>query len=283
MEEIAAKLTNLSYEIFGIILPGAIGLAFFIIYWWSLGSIPPRISQGTIPEMTYSFLRNINFDATDAAMGLILIYFIGHIIFWLSRNHSKKPELENKQEKAKGSLKKLLLYTSISAKRVASCLRFRIPRPENFFDSVYRPMMVQAANKLGIPDDDDTWKCFFPLAKVILAHRLVRSLVSTYQNKYTMHRSITAAAALLFWTSVLTIIAVLVANSVVGGILQPRWWGLIANAVGAIGLVWGFSDSFAYNWRLFGNTIITESYAVLAGEVDRKKQIDEVLVKRVSC
>jgi hypothetical protein len=39
MSEFFAKLHSLSYEFFGILMPGIVGLIFFAIWWMALGDL----------------------------------------------------------------------------------------------------------------------------------------------------------------------------------------------------------------------------------------------------
>lgn len=94
-----------------------------------------------------------------------------------------------------------------------------------------------------------------------MAQRLAYSLVTTYQNKYTFHRSVTTAGAVLFWLSSTAVVGALVTLKMNGP--QPSWALLLSLLGGAILLVWGFSGSYMYHWEMFGNTIITEAYSIL--------------------
>jgi hypothetical protein len=258
MEALAAKLASLSYEIFGIFLPGLVGAVFFLDFWWALGAVPPAISRGSLPEVSYALMRQVNVTAFDYGVILLFVYFLGHLLYWLSRNHGAEK--------------------TSAFRRVISCLLFRIPRPQESFHEPYKDLMDAAARKFYLPIDANTWRRFYPLAKVTLAQRLSRSLVSTYQNTYTLHRSITTAAALLFWSTFASVIFVLVFRSALifgpsALTLKPRWPGLAFNLLGSLGVVWGFSDSFAYNWKMFGNTVITETFAILCGQVEVRNEV----------
>ena len=44
---------------------------------------------------------------------------------------------------------------------------------------------------------------------------------------------------------------------------EPRWIAISALMCGCVTLIWGFSASYAYNWEMFGNSIITETFSLL--------------------
>ncbi len=112
------------------------------------------------------------------------------------------------------------------------------------------------------------WEQIFPVLKSYLSRNLAYSLVATYQNKYTLHRSVTAGAAVWFWLNLMTIPAALVTRAMGGP--SVHWVVLVLCLIAALVLVWGFSGSFMYHWQNFANTIITESYSLLAGPNDEK-------------
>jgi hypothetical protein len=113
-----------------------------------------------------------------------------------------------------------------------------------------------------------SWTQFYPVAKNYLARNSTSSLVSLYQNKYTLHRSIAVAAALTFWLSVLAMLIGVATLHYVG--LAPRFAPLGVLAISCVALTWGFSASYAFNWTLFGNSIITETYSQLLGAQNAK-------------
>ena len=52
MDEFLAKLTNLSYEFLGIIVPGIIAALFLGMWWAALGPIAPLWSFEFVPQLT---------------------------------------------------------------------------------------------------------------------------------------------------------------------------------------------------------------------------------------
>lgn len=260
MEALSAKLTNLSYEIFGILAPGLIGSLFLLSFWWSLGTIPSSVTRGGIPDLHYWEIRSFSYNLFDLLSVLAVSYFIGHLLFWLaSRRHCDE--------------------VSGHWRRILACLTLRIPKPSEKYSPHLHPMVDAILAHLGMPQDKKSWDQLYPVAKVMLSEQLSRSLVSTYQNKYTLHRSTAAAAALLFWVvAVATIVLVLrylLAFTVgVVPVGEPRWTGLLFNAVASIAIVWVFSDSFAYNWKMFGNTVVTETFALVSKRVGRGRSDD---------
>lgn len=240
MEALWGKITNLSYEIFGVFVPGAILLLFATLWWFALGDAPARFEH--MPVASVKLIQSIPDSFLLLAVSLAVVYFSGHLLVWISR-------------KPWGPEKRMLM-------RVLRCLHFRIPRSAESFDEQLKPMMHACAARLGLPIDENTWRRFYPLAKIILAQKLSNSLVSIYQNKYTLHRSITAAATILFWLS---------AGSMVSGafLCFPDivfWDGMVVLLMSSLVVIWGFSASADYYWKMFGNVVVTEMYAVLSGE-----------------
>lgn len=262
MDDLIAKLKNLSYELFGILFPGFIFELFFLLWWVTLGSNASKFTFGLLPEFTVDKASElVNSLTSNTGIGiaipsLISAYFVGHILHWISRSSSAdNATIEN------------------SFMRVWHALSFRVLKPnENYYPSL--DPLYQAVEKKFRPDESVsfTWQQFFPLAKCYLAENLPSSLVSTYQIKYTLHRSITASAVILFWFSVIELIYGIIYSNICDSSQPFYFGGLTILVLVSLGLVWGFSDSYTYNWRMFGNTIITESYTLLFGpKSDGKK------------
>lgn len=258
MDELIAKTTNLGYEILGVIVPGLIFLLFLLIAWVSAGPIIDIAFFGKIPQLHLSdieaTIKEKGSDIGFLALLLVSAYFLGHILLWISRSRNADETI-----------------TKNAWKRIWFSLLFKIPRPsisyDKNLDNLYQAVMKQFDETgCGL-----TWRQFFPVAKSYLSRNLTHSLVSTYQNKYTLHRSITAAAAVLFWLST-AILSTGAALCFYKGI-SPHWWLLIPTIIASIVVIWGFSSSYAYHWLMFGNTIITESYSLLFGsKYDKPKQ-----------
>lgn len=170
---------------------------------------------------------------------LVAAYFLGHSLHWAARS-PKKP-----------------VPKPASVRRVWLCLCFSIPKPEHSFEPKLTPLFEECKSFLGLGASAE-WRQYYPLAKCYLVANLQTSLVSTYQNKYTLHRSLTAAAVVWFWLSLAAAVGALAQMCFSGP--QPSWFPLLASLPLSLLLVWGFSDSYRYNWKLWGDTLITEIY-----------------------
>jgi len=251
MNELLAKLTNLGYELFGVLIPGLIALLFILIWWNALGALAPLWTSDVVPELTVATARSI-VDSFNVASGIgvaipafAICYFAGHILLWISRSGGASKSA-----------------CSVGWKRISLSLVFRIPKPEASFSTKLQRLYDKVQAKFapdGIPLE---WREFYPVVKSFLSQHVINSLVPTYQNKYTLHRSITTASALLFWLCIVSLIGAWRSNASV----PPLNYGMLVGlALGAIFLVWGFSSSYIYHWEMFGNTVITESYCRIFG------------------
>jgi hypothetical protein len=259
MDEFLAKLTNLSYEFLGVIVPGIIAALFLGMWWAALGPIASLWSFEFVPQLTSNNASGI-FESLSlktgigvAVPGLAIAYFLGHILLWIAR--SGEPDE---------------CATESTWRRVRTSLVFRIPKPPRSFDEDLQPLYDAVQAKFAVGGSALPWTQFYPVVKSYLSKNLTYSLVATYQNKYTLHRSITAAAAGLFWLSA--------AGAAGGGVtwyltgVAPRWGLLATLASLAFVLVLCFSSSYMYHWKMFGNTIITEAYSIIYGPDAQLKQ-----------
>lgn len=144
-----------------------------------------------------------------------------------------------------------------------SFLRFRVQKPDQSFE----PKLIQFREAVGkefASDRELSWREFYPLAKDFIANSNRRSLLSTYQNKYTLHRSIAAAGAVTFWLTLACMIGARVTYWT-GFASYPNWLLLWFLLLSSVAMVWGFSATFMFYWTLWGDTIVTESYGALFG------------------
>lgn len=246
MDQLLAKITNLSYEMWGIFVPGSITLLFLLFTWWCAGPLAGVVTFGFVAaaevKTVTGFIALLNNEVKFGFIASLAVaaYFAGHLLHWISRS-------------PKGSSQR-----PSSVVRVLSCLRLSIPKSSASYDSFLEPQFLEAKAYLQMPSEA-TWQQFYPVAKAFLASNLQSSLVTTYQNKYTLHRSLTAAAVVWFWLS----IAVLLLGSgfvYFGLSAQPKWFPTAISPFFSLAIIYGFSDSYQYNWKLFGNTLITEIY-----------------------
>jgi hypothetical protein len=271
MDQLLSKFTNLGYEILGIFVPGLILILFLLFGWWCLGPLAaiwtfdflPQAKVREVSGLLNLFNKEIRFGLLIAA--LVQAYFFGHLLHWVARS----PKEFSTQQDSKDPQKRLSCRQKISLffkdppknpsswQRIALCLFLQIPRPQHSYDSSLEPLLEQSKLFLGL-ESTAKWSLFYPVAKSYVAANLQTSLITTYQNKYTLHRSLTAAAAIWFWFSVFGVAGALamlfLSNS------QPLWIPLFASIPASLLIVWGFSDSYQYNWKLWGNTVITEMY-----------------------
>lgn len=252
MSDLIGKLTNLSYELFGIIIPGAIITLFFAIWLASLGNIPSLLISSEFPILTISKIVEIigsSFSENGFGIFLPLLlswYIFGHITQWFSRYSSRDSDTKI------GFIKRIFLS-----------LILRPPRPKEKYDEKLEQLFLQASKILSPTETPLPWEQFFPVAKNIITRSIPNSLISTYQNKYTLHRSITITSAFLFWLN----LAGLSISFMLGRLscfqVETNTALQLFIIPSSIFLIWGFSGGYEFNWKMFGNTVVTESYSVL--------------------
>lgn len=250
MSELLARLIDVSYEVFGVFVPGVIATVFLGLWWAAAGPLAPVWTFGWLPELTgplvldvFQSLARSNGLAIGAA-ALALLYLVGHLVLWTAR--SGGPDDKSQRN---------------GWRRVGLTLIFRAPKPSANYHQDLEPLYAAVAARLGLRGKALKWRQFYPVARCLLAQRLSRSLLTTYQNKYTLHRSVATAAAALFWLCLFTAAGAL--PTLVAGGLQPHWPLLGLLLIGAVAFAAVFSESYMYHWGLFGDTVVTETYSVL--------------------
>jgi len=258
MNDFFAKLHGLSYELFGILIPGIVGLILFSIWWMALGDLVVYWSWGLLPALTVA--RMIEFggelvSVTQISLWLPVLFvahFVGHSLHWVARRGtSAKSDADSKR----------------TARNLWLSLKLRLPKPHGSFDPQLEPHFQRLAGEFA-PDPAKPlpWTVFFPIARVYVQQRLPSSLISMYQHKYTYHRSVATASALLFWSSGAALLGsfpTLLAAPTTEASIAPNQLALGFLTCGALFLVWSFSESYKYSWLLFGSTVVTETFTVL--------------------
>ncbi|MDZ7685371.1 MAG: hypothetical protein U5O39_10560 [Gammaproteobacteria bacterium] len=254
MSDLFGSITsNLAYEFLGVFLPGMIVSVFLLLFWIALGPATPHWTFGVLPEFSMASL-DAGLNSLSPISGASIViplfairYFAGHLLLWLGRNATSR---EQEHERW--------------AQQIWRCITFRIPQPTETFDPELKDLFDSVKSEFAAGEIELGWRQFYPVAKSYLAQHLRRSLVVVYQNKYTLHRSIVAASILLFWLSLIAFAL---------SIFLPFWFEIpVAEKLpmalllaGFLALIWAFSSSYAYHWRMFGNTIVTELYGLLRG------------------
>lgn len=256
MDSFFNRLDNLAYELFGVVLPGLVVSSFLALLWFALGPLIPYWSMDQLPQLTIRLMIDAMraipgaMQTVPLAMVLMVWYFCGHAMNWISKKKSK-PESIRQQ-----------------ASRVWSFLKFRTQKPEESYDSKLKGLFESVSVEFSKSKKSLDWREFYPLAKSYIVNTGRHSLLSNYQNKYTLHRSITAAAAGLFWLTTLGMVAAR-GSYYLGASVFPNWLLLWCLLIGSVVVVWGFSATFLFYWKLWGDTIVTESYSSLFGPAIR--------------
>lgn len=228
MEHLLSKLTNYSYELVGIFASGFIGAVLILA--------PLHLAFGF--ELGWPWVAQPFADYTGAvllATVFFVSYLVGHSLKWLAKKDTTRDR--------------------DPTWRSLCCPDPRNAIPAEHFHAEIEPLLRSACRRL-VPEfkDANPWRAFRRPAKAWLALQARHSLVPTYQNKYTLHRSLACAAALTYYEC--WVLA-----------LRFAWnfdWSTVIVFVCLAGLAsllsYVFSKSFRYFWTLFGTTLITETY-----------------------
>ena len=248
MDALIRKLTNLGYEFFGILLPGTLAVLMWSLLWIAAADVVPSITRGTVPKLTLSEARDAIEQAIEwsafitVLLMTTLAYFVGHLLTWVARR-GKRHERVNFWH------------------HLAGALLFRPPQQQPSYSLRFTPLWKWAGERLLDETPDLSWSLFYPAAKSYLLQKRIPSLVTTYQNKYTLHRSLAVAAALTAWGTLFVTVYSFFAQPA-----EPHWFAIVVLAVGSLSAVYGFSSSYLYNWKLWGNYLIMETYVSLRVE-----------------
>lgn len=255
MDQLFSKLTSLSYELFGIFVPGFILSLFLVWWWWCVGDLSLIVSFGYLPVIGMRGVsQGFGLVPDEIKLGLVVYivvvsYFLGHLINWVGRSGGAKESVATSKIRR-------------AASNLGRCLIFSVPKPRESYYQNLDPLLSFSIGRLGLPSEASNWSAFYPVAKSWISQDLQHSLISTYQNKYTLHRSLTIASVIWFWLSATMIVFWLAFSCHFNA--GPRLIPMVLSIVFSLMAAWGFSESYKYNWQMFGNTVITESFMLLS-------------------
>jgi len=257
MDALLSKLTNLGYELFGVFFPGFGMLIGVLAVWIAAG---PSLAWLGIPHLTLLEFADVLGHVQDMTfayplVGIIIIsYTLGQFLKWVSRGGQKEPNSPS------------------SMWIVAAFLKWNVPKANKNYDCRLKPLLFDANTKL-FPNDkkeEYLWKKFYTVAKAFLNETAAHTLLPTYQNKYTMHRSLSAASAIVFWACLGLLLISLWSRF--SGVIPPAHWQFVVVLLCASALSrYQFWRSYQFNWRLWGDAVITETYMHLIALVDDDK------------
>ena len=260
--------------------------------WFACGSVAIALSRSLLAPLTLQSIDTTIESVSDATgVGIIIpmviaSYFLGHILFWIARKgkpvvgQPKRPwGWWGLREKLNGFLGRPPEWVSrgwhgvrVFWQRLFRSLKplsLRIPKPSQSYHENLAHLMNRVRSSLMDESltRDTGWYEFYPVAKSYILNNSKHSLIGTYQNKYTLHRSLSAASALWLWGNAICLLYIRFVldteDSIPDGYVEPYIGLMLLWLFSSFLLMKIFESSFRYNWQLWGNTIVTESYALM--------------------
>ena len=254
MDALIGKLTNLGYEFFGILLPGTLAILMWSLLWIAAADVVPWMTWGAVPQLTLSEAMDAIGRAIErsAFMSVLLMialaYFVGHLLTWVARGGKRHKHVRRRDH-------------------LAGTLCFQPPKRELSYDLKLEPAWQWAGKRLLGKKLELSWSLFYPAAKTYLLQKRIPSLVTTYQNKYTLHRSLAVAAALTAWGALFVAIVGLLAQAIAAH-RPPDLTGSqrLYLRQGRLSQFGGSRRATSTTGTLWGNYLITETYVSLRAE-----------------
>lgn len=262
MDALLDKISNLNYELFGLIFPGFLALL-GIVYFGGIGFY--IIEEFSFSNFTNTF-ETIYRDYTFVLfIGLLIFsYLSGHVLKWISKDGIWKllPPLgfvQNKLPRIETVWIRFFLLAGDTN-----------PVGSNHRDS-FKKLKDALAKKLssiipieGMDETLEDWDDFYFISKSYIGQSDTKNLLANYQNKYTFHRSLASLFSILIWISLGNIIIIWKSGVAVYMILVVG-----AHAFLAYLLLRNFVASYVSCWKLFGDVVVAE----LVVELKRQGEI----------
>jgi hypothetical protein len=199
---------------------------------------------------------------------IIFSYFAGHLLKGLSKY---------------GIPVWALIFRKLKPKITPSCswlcfiMLIGEPQSNSSHRDKFKDFKESAATnlvrRLGMTDSAlSDWGNFYFFAKNFIGEVGKHSLISTYQNKYTLHRSLAGLVGLLFTVCIFSLLvaSVFSATATSSGKLL-----LLASCVISLVLTWHFTTSYQEYWRLLGDAVIAEVTVILSVKDADEKRSDK--------
>lgn len=310
MDTLLARLTDLAYEFFGILLPGVVALFAFMLVWVAAGEIASSQQLvplgGAVAKTWEAMKEGGELPLSWAIPALAIAYFVGHLLKYISKQwwwclnpNRKRPAslpsevVEPTTSQVGGAsstgpsqtspwyarLRQWLLRQWLlkklgsAAAATLSASRWLLIAPRQPKDN-YPPSMqklfekvVQAYQARGEYSGDLKWTGFFPVARACVMQRGRKSLLMTFQNNYTLHRSLATLSTICAWAGIV-LLAYSSATLLLPLGVQAKGHGVGLLAVVLVALVAKqvFTVNYEYSWSKWGEHVIAEAYAL---EIDR--------------
>lgn len=273
MNALINKLTNVSYEFFGIFIPGLIAIIGFAIVILLDLSVLNIINYCEIN----SVYLNVSKEYSTLFLALLLFfsYLAGHGLKWVSKDgigisRGKVVKRESFNDDKLSEYENDKIFISKELDEIT--WNFLFLKGQTQPNTPYRSMYNELAEKIGrklrrkvelVDSSKPHWRMTYPLIKAYMSTQENKNLLANYQNKYTFHRSLASFFSLLAWLGLLSSVVALYYCSKVTFFLIPT-------AFLSYILAKSFSKSFIYFWYLYGSEAITQAAVCLAQEKNGK-------------
>lgn len=257
MDALVTRITALSYDLFGIFFPG-----FLAIIISSALSVYALLLEDLV---NVHILRLVYYGATKEFLPLTLLALAtgSYLIGWLLKYQTQK------QIPVKSRIDILSQWlrldgTGTEVLRLVLFCGSKQP-PANYKASLagaYQKAVERLRKKLhltavALPSTD--WGVFYLFAKTYIANNHKFSLLTTYQNKYTFHRSVAAYFAVQFWITLALMLLVLFIDLTSGKPWLIHFLSFLIFTLFSLKFSYVYFRSFERFWKLWGDTVIIES------------------------
>ena len=246
MQSAVGLLTNLGYEFFGIILPGFSMIVVSVLVVIVGGDVAVNLAAFFLPGFDFSSIYDL-FHALDqwswVSAFMLLIgtsYFFGHMLSWLARGGMR-------------------VDRPSTASRVWMTLLLKPPKEVRSYSAKMQTLADKISDCL-LGEPEANWSHLYPVAKSYLLQSEARSVTTVYQNKYTLHRSFSVCCAIGAWILAGLILISLLCEVSSANDSRVHYPSSILLLSILLYAVKQFSDSYLYNWLLWGDYLIAETY-----------------------
>jgi hypothetical protein len=265
VEGFLSKLTDLTYDMVGVLMPGLALLLVGAFEWRFFTFFSTPCPEPTFVALATELLREL--AATQAnrwwlALLVIAAYFAGRVALFLARDGlplaaTVLPWVPRALEEVMpGAAERLKKARTGNALLRTLARLFLLPTPKTLLeahagalDGVRARAVAELGTKAPAPGLD-AWLPFYSVATRVIEQESTKSRLPVHQSKYTLDRSLGTVFALGFWTSLAMCVRLPAATA-----LPP--------AAAFLVLVHAFEQDHARHWRLWGDSVIAETYALV--------------------
>lgn len=265
MEKLLEKWTSsLSYEFVGVIVPGVLGVACIC----SAAALYDVMCSSNVALTYIDALRAQTFSLdhpVSIAAAIVVVYIIGH----LSTDYGKRT-YESAYRIRTVPYWKITKWLHGTIWFPLNRIKPRNYRSKSDFENARAALKETFKIETSGENEDKEWSSFYGPASRLILQSDLKTMVTTFQNKYSLHRTLAFSFSILWKACIIIWIYSEITCSPTWDVRRMAILLITTSFV----LACHFRRNFLRFWMLFGNTICWEISTLKSKQLTKAKSKD---------